>query len=371
MEEPDTVPVLPPADLGWYGAVKADFLGKTEIMEGLDLAGWETCRIFFGDLRKTPLSSEVLGSSGRYTLIKRFIETPRGQLQSVLYRSTQICMQDWTVEHFAKSVDDIERFLSILYEPYDATLDVRRDFAYGTEGDLQTHKSLGTKIGDNGLVYILIPDPTALLFFLCGVEFAAKLCYRNFDLVQDLLRAGLERALDYVEHLHSLGVYYFIIVGPEYVGVFMPHLLDKIVVPYERKIVSAIHQGNTIAEIHCHGKVNNQLENFAATGADALDPLEPPLTGDIQDLGDAKKRIGDRICLVGNVSYKELEDRVSTDCAVHDRIKSAAAGGGYVLSVVYSPLSLREGTPSDIPPLESVLEFVKAAGKYEKYSRIA
>jgi len=46
MEEPDAVPVLPPADLSWYGAVKADFLGKTETREGLDLAGWECNRAF-------------------------------------------------------------------------------------------------------------------------------------------------------------------------------------------------------------------------------------------------------------------------------------------------------------------------------------
>jgi len=149
-------------------------------------------------------------------------------------------MQDWTVEHFAKSLDDIERFLSIPYEPYDVTSDVERDFAYEIEGDLETYKGLEAKVGDNGLVYILIPDSAFLLFFLCGVEFAVKLCYRNLGLVEELLRAGLERALDYVEHLLSLGVYYFMVIGPEYVGVFVPHLFDKIVVPYERKVISAI-----------------------------------------------------------------------------------------------------------------------------------
>jgi len=54
--------------------------------------------------------------------------------------------------------------------------------------------------------------------------------------------------------------------------------------------------------------VNNLLEEFADTGADALNPLEAPPMGDIYDLGDAKRRMGDRVCVFGNVSYKELKD---------------------------------------------------------------
>jgi len=369
MEEPDVVPVYAPADLSWYGAETdfhtKGFLGKTEINCSLDLAGWETFRIFFGNLG-TSYSSDVVGCGEGYTTVKRVIETPKGLIRSLVRRSDQIYMQPWTIERFAKSEDDVERFLSIPYEPYDAT-GVERDFEVEYEVDLRTYRDLEAKIGENGLVSVLIPDPIMLLFTLCGIEFAVKMYYRNFGLVEELFRIGLERVLDYVEQLLSLGVHYFVTVGPEYVGTVMPHLFDKLMVPYDRKIVSAIHEKNGIAEIHCHGKVNNWLERFAATGADALDPLEPPPTGDIQDLGDAKKRIGDRVCLVGNVSYKELRNKASTERAVHGRIESAAEGGGYVLCVVYSPIRLREGIPPDIPPHESVVEFVKTARRYGKY----
>ncbi len=93
------------------------------------------------------------------------------------------------------------------------------------------------------------------------------------------------------------------------------------------------------------------------------DPLEAPPSGDVC-LADAKKRIGDRVCLVGNlddmavissVPLNELE-KLCKSC-----IDKAAPGGGYILA----------GTSTGLytPKLaERWLFMAKVAREYGSYS---
>ena len=48
---------------------------------------------------------------------------------------------------------------------------------------------------------------------------------------------------------------------------------------------------------------------LADLGLDALDPLEAPPWGDV-DLREAMRRVGDRICFVGNLDDMEVIDRL-------------------------------------------------------------
>jgi uroporphyrinogen decarboxylase len=50
----------------------------------------------------------------------------------------------------------------------------------------------------------------------------------------------------------------------------------------------------------CNGRSNAVLEMIADSGADAVSPLERPPLGDV-DIGDAARRVGKKLCLVGNV----------------------------------------------------------------------
>jgi uroporphyrinogen-III decarboxylase len=71
------------------------------------------------------------------------------------------------------------------------------------------------------------------------------------------------------------------------------------------------------------------LDRLADLGMDALDPLEAPPWGDCE-IGDAVKRIGDRVCLVGNLDDMEIIERLPTEEVVRiaeERLDAAGASG--------------------------------------------
>jgi uroporphyrinogen decarboxylase len=82
---------------------------------------------------------------------------------------------------------------------------------------------------------------------------------------------------------------------------------------------------------HRDGFVRELLADIAATGVDAVGPLEP---GAGMDLGEVKRRYGSRVAVVGNLDV-DLLCRGSAEevrSATRRLIASASAGGGHVLS---------------------------------------
>ena len=57
--------------------------------------------------------------------------------------------------------------------------------------------------------------------------------------------------------------------------------------------------------VHCHGALDAVLERFADMGVNVLHPIEAPPLGDIT-LAEAKRRIGDRVCLERNIQIGDV-----------------------------------------------------------------
>jgi uroporphyrinogen-III decarboxylase len=156
-----------------------------------------------------------------------------------------------------------------------------------------------------------------------------------------MLEVSFERFMDQLNYLPTNGVgpvYY--INGPEYA---MPPLMspcdfEEFVMRYDRAMVSKIHEHGKLAHIHCHGRLERCLERFAAIGTDGLNPLEPPPLGDV-DLRDAKRRIGERVCLVGNIQYEDLASSSveGVEALVKQAISQGAPGGGFILALCAAP----------------------------------
>lgn len=112
--------------------------------------------------------------------------------------------------------------------------------------------------------------------------------------------------------------------------------------------------------MHCHGKISRILENIASIGIDGLHPLEPPPSGDV-DLEDAKKRIGDKFCIIGNVQLDTLvrcgREKIEMEC--REAIRKAAPGGGFILEPTATPL------PDT--PIENILAFINAGRDNGRY----
>jgi len=124
---------------------------------------------------------------------------------------------------------------------------------------------------------------------------------------------------------------------------------------YIKRLVQAMPEGVTIIAHNCD-RVSHIIDKYPDTGIDALH-LAPEI-----DISEAKQRVGDRLCLIGNMhQLKTLLNgtpgEVEEEC--REMIAKGGPGGGYMLS---ASGCLSEGTP-----MENVEAMVQAAEKYGRY----
>ncbi|MHB0938137.1 MAG: uroporphyrinogen decarboxylase family protein [Armatimonadota bacterium] len=111
-----------------------------------------------------------------------------------------------------------------------------------------------------------------------------------------------------------------------------PALFDEWVYAYDKTVNAAIHHIGGKLRSHCHGNCMAFLERMAEMGVDAIEPLEPPPFGDI-DLAEAKRRVGGRMVLSGNIPSQDFVFMTpdETRQLVKEAIATAAPGGGFTL----------------------------------------
>jgi uroporphyrinogen-III decarboxylase len=160
---------------------------------------------------------------------------------------------------------------------------------------------------------------------------------RTVEILHERCMENLRRKLD------NQTVDLYRICGPEYATppYLPPEMFERCVVPYVKEMIDLIHARGAKARFHCHGRVGQVLEMIAATDADAIDPCEAPPDGDIE-LTDIKRRVGDRLCLFGNLQLKLLEhgSREQVAEAVRASFRAAKQGGGYVIMPTAAPINV-------------------------------
>lgn len=111
-----------------------------------------------------------------------------------------------------------------------------------------------------------------------------------------------------------------------------PRLLKEMFDDSYRRFVETAHTLGMKIMFHSCGNVSGLLEWFADCGFDAVNPLEPTAG---MDLAEAKRAVGDRMCLVGNIDVTHVlvdADREEVFAAVRQAITDAGKGGGYILA---------------------------------------
>ena len=299
----------------------------------------------YDDLPGVKVEMEVSNERER-TLVRRRFKTPAGDLTDVRQIPTResLITFDHMIEFPVKSRADLEKLPFILPKPETAYM-----------GDVIATRDLA---GERGLVECRPTQGTdQFLVDAVGVEGAFLLYYDDREMLKELVRifnqhtqAIMRRALEAgAEMIFDAWYNASMSVG------WSPAQFRELFLPHIRANVELTHSYRAIYHYYDDGKMDKTLEPLAEAGVDVVETLSPPPMGDV-DLASAKARIGDRVCLKGNVDQVNVilpGTPAEIREAVRQTVAAAAAGGGFILS---TSDSIRPETP-----WENVAAFFDAA----------
>lgn len=352
-ETPDRVPVFlylnPYVDHAWYSREPS----YAEVLQACrELADviydWAFPQGLFFTAAEIPTERRELGGG----LTETRWHTPAGPL-------TTVKRDDWRggglVRRWIHSAADLERALSVPYVP--------------PRTDLAPFLAEKKRLGDRVVAQVTFADPICAADWIDEAALAV-MTIEERPLLKRFLDVMFDRVRDALRHCLAAGVgpvYYF--NGPEYAlpPLMSPDDFEEFVVAYDRQLIGLVHQTpGMFTIIHSHGRVSRFLERFAAIGTDGLNVLEPPPLGDVE-LADAKRRVGDRMCLIGNLQYDDLTRRAPEEVErmVRDTLRQGAPGGGFILSPCAFPYEPKLTQRTAV----NLVRYLQAARRWGEYSK--
>ncbi len=260
------------------------------------------------------LPAERIGAiRTRHTTV---LHTPKGDLKHVYDEDAGI-FTTWDIRRPIETLADVDRMLSV---PYKFTPPPAEEFEAFRE-----HRRSGLTMGGGGV--------NSMVAMLCGVmefELLLEWVVEEPQAIRDLAAAWMERTGEKLDFLLSQGVgpfWHFNGVERASPPMMGPRQWEEWVVPYDGEMmrrIKAADPENRI-HVHCHGRVGTLLESFMAMGVDSIDPVEPPTQGDIT-FADARRKVGDRMTLFGNIEFVDMETKTPDE--IEAQVRRAIEDGG-------------------------------------------
>lgn len=194
---------------------------------------------------------------------------------------------------------------------------------------------LARKACPNVSVHVEVFSPLTHLLELFGYQPALlalldspQLCHQLLERFTQMVTAMVQC---YGRHQPDAILISSAFAGAGFIG---REMYREFVVPYERRVVAAIHEFDVPAYTHTCGAIGDRLDLMAETGLDGIDTLDPPPLGTV-DLARAKAEFGSRLFFKGNLdAVHEMlyADDAGFRQAVLDRLRIGKPGSGYILS---------------------------------------
>jgi hypothetical protein len=225
----------------------------------------------------------------------------------------------WDVKKPVTCPDDVDALLSVPFS-----------FARPADAAYEPFRRHRAEAGGLCIGGAYVNSMVAMLVGVMDYELVLEWVLDRPDLIHRLADAWLERTWSKVDFLLSQGI------GPfwHFNGVerASPPMMgrsqwDELVVPYDGEIMRRIKARDPEARIHvhCHGRVSTLLDSWLSLGVDSIDPVEPPPQGDIR-IGDARKRVGEKMTLYGNLEFAWME--MESPAEIERHVREAIAEGG-------------------------------------------
>jgi uroporphyrinogen decarboxylase len=253
------------------------------------------------------------------------IITPKKTLSMVLQSDKHTT---WVAEYLIKEKSDIDIIARYMTHP---------------KCDVEAINDAADQYGDRGLVRGHIA---------CFDGFGQPGCWQDFSCLYgstDLIMASMEdpqwvhaflevlrdRKKVYVDSL--AGARYDLIElggGDASTTVISPDIFDEFVAPYDSVLIASAHEAGQRIVYHTCGGMMPILENIAAMKPDAMETFTPSGMGGDAILSEAKRRIGDKVCMIGGFDQFHFftgctEEEVREE--VRRCFQEAGPGGGYIL----------------------------------------
>ena len=290
---------------------------------------------------------------GNWTIARQVLRTPLGDLVSES-RSDEQSSGGQKTEPLCKDITDLDKILSIPYEPFEPEA-------------VEFLKAAG-KLGEAGLMMMDANMPLGVSYNLLGPENFAIYTLTERESLVHFTQVMFERIYTFIQKALEAGVGpVFFTVETEFVAPPMssPTAFDALVTPFQGPIFELIHRYGGKVIVHHHGRIHQLLEKIVDLGADGIHPIEEPPIGDCP-LAEAKRRVGDRTCLIGSVQYDDFE-RLTPDemeALVRRQIEDASPGGGFILSPTAGPYA----TIITDRHQDNLVRFIEAGRRWGIYS---
>ena len=261
----------------------------------------------------------------RYLTERLYIHTPAKTLTMVLQSNQHTT---WIAEKLLKEKEDLEVLASYMPVPIANQDVVRKAAAEHPDCLIRGTIACLSPLGQPGCWQDL-----AMLF---DIQDLIMETFDDPDWVHEGLQMIMEKKLQYVDSLEGCP-YDLLELGGGHASttVISPSIFDEFVAPYDSKIIARAHEKGQRIVYHTCGGMMPILEKIADMGPNAMETFTPVDMGGDADLAEAKRRLGDRVCMIGGfdqgnhfIHCSEEETRKN----VRRCFEEAGAGGRFILS---------------------------------------
>lgn len=296
----------------YFGMDPVVYVGPNFIYNPRDLGKWDVKNVNMGN-----------DQDGNHRW-QKIITTPEGILTE-RWASNQYTT--WITEHPIKSHDDFELWNKYIPVPE------KVDWTPVIEAK--------ERIGDKGIVRAGFYDfgqgsPwQSFVGYLYPVEEAILMTYDEPEWIHYVLCSMLEKKLKVIERAGNIELDLVETGGGAGSStVISPNLHREFCLPYDKKQHEALHAAGTKIVYHLCGGLMPMLDIVSENGADGLETMTPPEMGGDCDLGEASRRVGDKLFFIGgfdqNAGFENGNPKVVRDMVY--KLFNSCPDGGYICS---------------------------------------
>jgi len=292
------------------------------------------------------------GQDGDLRVVRRIFKTPEGTLTDVTKvpppgdHTYGVSPNPARTEYLAKEKDDLKALRYLIMDrssvSHDAYFAAERTFGERGLAELNIMSQMCHRAGD-----------------AMAMEDLMVAYYDDRGFFDALLRLFQDEMMDEVERAIEAGVKRFFAnwyYNSMSAG-WSPRIWEEVFAPQLKEMCDRVHRAGGTVNMYDDGKFMPVADLIADAGVDVLQTLTPPPVGDT-DLAELKRRIGDRVCLMGYVDLLYVIKH-GTPELVEQTVKEALEIAGPTGFVLGSSDSFREGSP-----VENIRAYFDAARRY-------